>query len=301
MELRHIRYFLTVADEGNFTRAAERLGIGQPPLSMQIKDLEAEIGEQLFYRVPHGAELTAAGRAFLESVKMLPAQASDAIHAAKRAAKGETGQLRLGFTGSATLNPKVPSAIRAFRRRFPEVELTLMENNSAMLSAALVEGRLDVAILRPADANPEGITIRPWVKETLLAVLPTAHPALKERGPLNLASLKEDTFILTPRILGSNLHDAAFAACRHAGFEPRLGQFAPQVVSILLLVSAELGVSLVPDPMRQLNVPGLAFRTLDIAAPPLSLALAYRKHRPPALASNFVKLATTQGIENPTN
>lgn len=301
MELRHIRYFLAVAEEENFTRAAERLGIGQPPLSMQIKDLEREVGEQLFYRLPHGAELTAAGSAFLEKVKTLPMLATDAVYAARRAAKGETGQLRLGFTGTAPLNPAVPAAIRAFRRRFPEVELTLEEANSAMLSTALAEGRLDIAILRPTDAEPEGISVRPWVKETLLAVLPAAHPAAKERDVLDLAMLKNDAFILTPRIVGTNLHDAVLAACRHAGFEPRLGQIAPQVVSILSLVSAELGVSLVPNPMQQLNVPGLVFRPLDKATPDLNLALACKKHRPSKLAANFIQAAVASGAKTPTH
>lgn len=295
MELRHIRYFLAVAEEGNFTRAAERMGINQPPLSQQIRALETEIGEQLFYRMPHGAELTAAGEAFLAHVRTLPELAMNAQHAAKRAARGETGKLALGFTGTAPMNAAVTAAIRAFRRQYPEVELTLVEANSAMLSQALMEERLDIAILRPTPMEPEGIQIRPMADETLLAVLPASHPAAKGRGPLNLAVLKEEPFILTPRIIGPNLHDAALHACRHAGFEPMMGQAAPQVFSILALVSAELGVSLVPDSMQPLNVPGLAFRGLGKAAPRLSLAVAYRKHRPSTLAMNFVRIACTAG------
>lgn len=158
MELRHIRYFLAVAEEGNFTRAAARVGIGQPPLSLQIKDLEREIGVQLFHRVPHGAELTEAGRAFLEVARQIPVTASDAVRAAQRAARGETGQLTLGFTGTAALNPIVPASIRAFRRRFPDVEMNLEEANSVALVSGLVDGRLDVAILRPAASDPHSQT-----------------------------------------------------------------------------------------------------------------------------------------------
>ena len=121
MELRHIRYFLAVAEERHFTRAAAKVGIGQPPLSQQIKDLEAEIGTQLFHRLAHGAELTAAGEAFLEGVKEMPALAQ---RAAQRAARGETGSLRVGFTASSAFNTVVPSAIRAFRRAYAGVELT---------------------------------------------------------------------------------------------------------------------------------------------------------------------------------
>src|SRR5690606_29798092 len=130
MELRHIRYFLAVADEGNFTRAAARLGIGQPPLSLQIRDLEAEVGAALFHRLPHGAALTEAGQAFLEAVQPLPGQAAEAVQRARRAARGEAGQLSLGFTGSVALSPLLPACIRAFRQQFPAVDLRVEEANS---------------------------------------------------------------------------------------------------------------------------------------------------------------------------
>jgi len=120
MELRHIRYFLAVAEELNFTKAAARIGIGQPPLSQQIKDLEAEVGAALFRRLPHGAELTDAGRSFLDRVRAIPAQADGAISAAQQAARGELGALRVGFTGSAPFNVIVASTIRSFRRAFPQ-------------------------------------------------------------------------------------------------------------------------------------------------------------------------------------
>src|ERR1700739_3231297 len=130
MELRHIRYFLAVAEERHFTRAAAKVGIGQPPLSQQIKDLEAEIGTPLFHRVPHGAELTAAGEAFLESAMEMPALAERATKATQRAARGETGSLRVGYTASSAFNVVVPTAIRAFRRAYADVELLLEEANT---------------------------------------------------------------------------------------------------------------------------------------------------------------------------
>jgi DNA-binding transcriptional LysR family regulator len=133
MELRHIRYFLAVAEERHFTRAAAKVRIGQPPLSQQIKDLEAEIGVTLFRRVAHGAELTAAGKAFLETVQGMPALAEQAKNAARRASRGEIGALRAGFTASAALNPVVPSAIRSFRLAYPDVTLSLEEANTVPL------------------------------------------------------------------------------------------------------------------------------------------------------------------------
>lgn len=152
MELRHIRYFLAVAEERNFTRAAGRVGIAQPALSRQIKDLEAEIGATLFHRIPQGAALTEAGNAFLASVRTLPAQAAGAIHAARRAARGEIGALRVGFTGSAAFNPIVAAAVRSFRRTYPAVDLTLEEANTTRLATGLREGTFDAVFLRPGRA-----------------------------------------------------------------------------------------------------------------------------------------------------
>lgn len=149
MELRHIRYFLAVAEERHFTRAATKVGIGQPPLSQQIKDLERELGAQLFRRVPHGAELTEAGKAFYDVVKGMPATATRAALAAQRVARGESGVLRVGFTASAAFNSVVPGAIRTFKRAYPDVRLQLEEGNTTQLADELNEGSLDVAFLRP--------------------------------------------------------------------------------------------------------------------------------------------------------
>lgn len=291
MELRHIRYFLAVAEERNFTRAAARLGIGQPPLSSQIKDLEAEIGALLFHRVAHGAELTEAGQAFLDAVASLPGQVAAAVRAARRAARGEIGQLSIGLTGTAALNPIVPAAIRSFGRTYPDVELRVEEASSLTLLDNLVEGRLDVAILRPAASDPEGVREESLAEEPLVVALPAAHPAARGKGALDLATLRDDALILTPRWVGTSLHDAALAACRAAGFEPRLGQPAPQIASILSLVSAELGISLVPESMGGLNVHGVAFRSIRAPTPRIGLAVVYRRNRPPPLALNFAKVA----------
>lgn len=298
MELRHIRYFLAVAEEGNFTRAAARLGIGQPPLSLQIKDLEREIGARLFHRVPHGAELTEAGRAFLEKVAPLPERALQAAEAARRAERGETGQLSLGFTGTSVLHPVLGASIRAFRRRYPDVDLRLEEANSALLLDGLEEERLDVAILRPALSAEAPIQAFALVQERLVAALPAAHEAADdETSPLDLGTLAGEPLLLTPRRVGTSLHDAAIEACRAAGFEPVLGQSAPQIASVLSLVSAELGFSLVPDALRQLSIAGVRYRDLVPPAPHVELAVAYRRQRPSRLAANFADIARAAARE----
>ena len=293
MELRHIRYFLAVAEEGNFTRAAARVGIGQPPLSLLIKGLEAEVGVRLFHRVPHGAELTEAGQAFLERVRSIPGCATDAIEAARRAARGEVGRLALGFPASAALNPIVPAIIRAFRRGFPEVDLRLEEADSKTLSAGVIGGSLDVAILRPSQFEPDELHLQQLVNERLVVALPSAYAKGHEPGDVDLRTLRDESVILAPRDIGPSLYDAVLNACREAGFEPKLRQPAPQLVSILSLVSAELGFSLVPECMRQVQVDGVVHRQIVSPVPHVRLAIAYTSSRPSRLVRNFSTMALT--------
>ncbi len=297
MELRHIRYFLAVAEEGHFTRAAARLGIGQPPLSMQIRDLEAEVGVQLFYRRPHGAELTEAGRAFRDMVQAIPGQVADAARAAQRAAKGETGVLNLGFSGTAALNPIVPAAIRSFRREYPDVEIRLQEENSPALFAALLAGDLDVAVMRPSASDPEQLKTVELATEPLVVALPAAHPCAHSRGGLALADIASDPVILAPRSMGVSLYDAALRAYQAAGLEPRMGQPAPHIVSILSLVAAEAGVSILPASMRQLDMAGVAFRPIRAPAPRIGLSAVCPASNPARPALNFIALAQAAARE----
>ena len=290
MELRHIRYFLAVAEERHFTRAAAKVGIGQPPLSQQIKDLEAEIGTQLFHRLAHGAELTPAGEAFLEGVKEMPALAQRATKAAQRAARGETGSLRVGFTASSAFNTVVPSAIRAFRRAYAGVELTLEEANTTRLVAGLQDGSFDVAFLRPGGAESEAFQLRLLSEEPMMVALPARHPAAGQQE-VELAILKDDPFLLFPRSIGPTLYDGIMGACREAGFEPKIGQLAPQIASIINFVAAELGVSIVPASMSQLQVSGVIYRPIAGQAPTARLALAYRRGETSAVVRNFIARA----------
>ncbi|GGE51511.1 LysR family transcriptional regulator [Agaricicola taiwanensis] len=293
MELRHIRYFLAVAEEGNFTRAAARVGIGQPPLSQQIRDLEEEVGTPLFHRVPHGAELTEAGSAFLAAVRGMPDQVALATRAARRAARGETGTLRVGFTGASIFNPLVPATIRAYRRAFAEVDLILTEANSIGLVAALREENIDAAFVRPNGAEGDDIVVHRFADEPMVLALPKGHGAVQGDGggAMDLSSLAAEPFILTPHYISPTLLDAAVEACRRAGFEPILGQPAPQIATVLSLVAAELGVSIVPASMRQLNVAGVAYRDIAGEPPVARLALVHLKTNRTALVQNFAARA----------
>jgi DNA-binding transcriptional LysR family regulator len=292
MELRHIRYFLAVAEERHFTRAAAKIGIGQPPLSQQIKDLEAEIGAPLFHRVAHGAELTSAGEAFLQAVKEMPTLADRATKAARRAARGETGSLRLGYTPSATFNAAVPSAIRAFRRAYPEVDLTLEEANTMPLVTGLREGTLDAVFVRPGTPDTEKLQLRRVAEEPVVIALAKRHPvAALEK--IDLARLENDPFLLFSREIAPGLYDTVVNACRKAGFEPIIGQVVPHMTGILNLVAAELGVSIVPASMMQVRVTGIAYRQIARQSPTTWLALAYRRGETSPIVRNFVARAVS--------
>ena len=291
MELRHIRYFLAVAEEGNFTRAAEKLGIAQPPLSQQIRDLEREVGVQLFHRVPHGAELTSAGQAFMERVIVLPGVAREAAEAARRAARGETGTLNLGFTGASLLNPTVSRLIRTFRRDHPDVSFKLEEGNSVELREDLLNGTLDIAILRPNHDDPKTIVTYPLSSETLIAAIPTSRDPEPGSDDIDLLKLRNEPLVLTPRHIGLSLHDSAIAACRRAGFEPILGQSAPQITSIMSMVSAEQGISLVPECMRQLALDNVSYKHLKKLPMKATIATAILRGNPSPTAAAFIALA----------
>lgn len=294
MELRHIRYFLAVAEELNFTRAARRIGIGQPPLSNQIRDLEEEIGAPLFRRLPHGAELTEAGQVFLPEARAILAKAGQAKALALRAARGELGRLRVGFTGSAAFSPIVPSSVRSFRRAYPEIDLTLAEAPTTRLLERLDAEELDAVFIRPGRADPPGFRSHALGEESMVIALPSGHP-LAEVDTLPLSALSDEPFVLFPRAAGPSLFDEIIAACRRAGFEPILGQIAPQITSIANLIAVELGVSVVPLAVAQIRVPGVSYIPIAGDGPMARLTLATRRDERSAVVQNFLArvLATT--------
>ncbi len=289
MELRHLRYFLAVAEEGNFTRAAARLGIGQPPLSQQIRDLETEIGAMLFHRVPHGAELTAAGAAFLPEAKASLAAAEKARLAAQSANRGETGRLSLGFTASSAFNPIVSTTIRRFQARWPDVQLSLQEMNTLGLMQKLERGELDAAFMRPGLDDPNGVRLKRLPDEPMVVALPANHPLAKQKT-LPLALLAKESFILFPRLVGLSLYDDVVRACREAGFELMVAQEAPQISSVVNLVAADLGVSIVPASISQIKLAGVAYRPIDGPPAVARLALAVLRSQRSPVTENLMSL-----------
>jgi DNA-binding transcriptional LysR family regulator len=290
MELRHLRYALAIADHLHFTKAAKALGIGQPPLSQQIKALEDELGVRLFHRLTRGVELTEAGRAFMPLAQSAVQAAEQAKAAAQRAARGEIGGLSIGFTSSASFNPIVPGIIGRFREGFPSLAISLVEQTTTRLLESLADGTLDIAFLRPVLGETDGLATRRLPDEDLWVALPARH-RLAGSGPLDLLDLAGEPFILYPRANGRLLYDTIIAACRNAGFSPRIAQEAPQMASTVNLVAAGVGVALVPESMCQLHAQGVEYARIAGNGPKAQLVLAHKRDGPmPPAVRNFMSV-----------
>ena len=298
MEIRHLRYFIVVAEEGHITRAADRLGTQQPPLSRQIKAIEQEIGVQLFRRKPRGVELTDAGRALLDDARAMLAHLDHAVDTARRTARGELGRISVGYTSGAGLHPLLQGIIREFRTAFPLVSVTLSEDFPYELSERLRNDQIDVAFIKTPLANPEGIVIDCLHHEAVIAALPAGHVlAQTKRGSdtaLPLKALADETFIMYGRPQGTWTiqGNAIMAACEAAGFSPRVSHIAPHHLSTLNLVAAGLGVSIVSASVERMNIEGVVFRRLKGAAQiRVPLNLASRRGETSTVVRQFLKLA----------
>jgi DNA-binding transcriptional LysR family regulator len=260
MELRHLRYFVAVAEELNFGRAAARLHIAQPPLSRQIRDLEREIGTPLFERGARGVTLTVAGRAFLPEARLTIGQADRAQRAALRAAHGEAGRLRVGFVDAATLSGILPDVLAFFRMHLPGIGLTLHEMDALQQADALRDARIDLAIVSspPPDAE-RWLHVDVVSSDPLVLALPRGH-RLASRTRLAMSDLSTEGFVLFPRTVAPPLHDDVIARCRAARFSPRIVQEAVGWHTIVSLVSAGIGVAFVPRSIRELRQAGVVYR-----------------------------------------
>ena len=288
MELRHLRYFVAVAEELNFGRAAERLRIAQPPLSRQIRDLEREIGVALFERVPRGVELTPAGRAFLPEARLTLAQAERSQRTAQRAAQGETGRLRVGFVDAATHSGILPDVLGFFRAHLPSVGLSLFELDPLRQAEAFQEGRIDIGILHspPLDAV-RWLRVESIYSEPVILALPKAHP-LAGRSRLALASLADESFVAFPRVVAPEMYDDIIVSCRRAGFSPRIVQEAAGWHTLASLVSAGVGVGVVPRSISEFQQSGVVYRSVKALDVEMSLAAVWKRSERSPVRERFV-------------
>jgi DNA-binding transcriptional LysR family regulator len=293
MELRHLRYFVAVAEELNFGRAAKRLHIAQPPLSRQIRDLEREIGTPLFERSSRGVALTPAGYAFLPEARLTLAQAERAQRTALRAARGETGRLRIGFVEAATHSGVLPDVLGFFRMHLPSIGLSLFEMDPPQQADAFRDGRIDLGILHspPLDAD-QWLRVEAVYTDPLVAALPQTH-RLASRPRLALADLATEPFVLFPRLVAPALYDDVIARCRAAGFSPRLVQEAAGWHTIVSLVGAGLGVAFVPRSLAQLQRPGLVYRSVRDLKVDMGLSAAWKRGEKSPVRTRFVTVLKT--------
>ncbi|QID18206.1 LysR family transcriptional regulator [Nitrogeniibacter mangrovi] len=293
MEFRHLRYFVAVAEELSFTRAAERLHIAQPPLSMQIRALEEELGVTLFARTRRKVALTASGETFLVRARQLLADADQARDEVLGAARGELGRLRVAFTSSLPYSPVFSDVIRAYRDAYPGVDLQLQELFSDRQFEALREGRLDVGLVRiPASHAPKGIVLREIWRDPVIVVMPAAHPLAQGAG-VHLHELRNAAFITFPADGGTGLPLLLAQLSRAAGFEPRVVQVAREATTQIALVAAGVGLALLPAQLENVRLAGVRYLPVRDAGASVPLSVAMPTGREVPVVDRFLALLET--------
>lgn len=302
MELRHLRYFIAVAEELHFTRAAERLHIGQPPLSQQIQALEAELGVLLFERSRRRVALTEAGQCLLERARALLAELEQIKQETRRVGHGESGELRIAFTNSLPFTTLLPRLIYRFRRRYPDVRLNLRDLNTRLQLEALAAGELDIGFVRGPDFSelPEGLCLHELSRDPLRLVVHVDHP-LAKRDRVALIELADEPFVMFSDEAGTGLLGQFRRLCRERHFTPRVAQEARESSTIIGLVAAGLGLSILPAPMECVRVEGVRYLPLSDPDFFTSLTLATREGPRRASVANFVALAESASSNAMTN
>ncbi len=278
IELRQLRYFVAVADEMHFGRAAVRLHMTQPPLSQTIQALESILGTSLFHRSKRSISLTAAGAALLPEAKRLLAQAHMLPDLVKRAAAGEAGRLSLTFVSTADYSI-LPPVLREFRERFPQVHIDLREATTDVQLEELTQGRVDAGllILPLPERLANELDFLTVLSERLVLAAPAGFSAVRRKGPVSLKSLGELPLIIFPRRIAPAFHDAILACFYDHGLTPQIGQEAIQMQTIIGLVSAGMGIALVPQSVSNLKRPGVEYRPLKESTPVIETGLTWRR------------------------
>jgi len=288
MELRHLRYFVAVAEELHFGRAALRLNLAQPPLSQQIRSLEAELGVALFLRTSRRVELTTEGRLFLEQARAVLLHARKAAEMMQAASRGEAGRISIAFVTSAVY-ALVPAVLREFRRTCPAVEMHCVEMKPARQTEALKQREIDVGFVRTISSD-DLFQAETLTREPLILAIPEEHRYAGRKRVL-LSAFASDSFILLPRAVGPGFYDAAISSCEQAGFEPRLAQEVGEWQTVLALVAAGLGVALVPESVRNWQRPGVVYCDLIGQTAEVELKLLWRRHEITPVIETFIGVA----------
>lgn len=293
MDFRQLRYFVAVAEELSFSAAARRLHISQPPLSLQIRAIEEELGAQLFKRDSRKVELTNAGELLLDGARKALAQLDRASEIVRQAVRGEAGELRVAFTASVPMFDAFPTILRKFRESHPAVIADLVHMSTAGQLQALADKTIDVGFLRPSPFfyPPGGISVKELWNDRLVAVLPVSHPLAVMNTPVPMEALAREDFILFPRGLGCGLFEHVSTLASRAGFGPRIRQEAREGTTILGLIAAGMGVSILPEIYTRTGIPGVAYRTIDAEGTESRLLIASRSDDDSPLLKHFLAFA----------
>jgi DNA-binding transcriptional LysR family regulator len=288
IELRHLRYFVAVAEELHFGRAAQRLHLAQPPLSQQIRKLEEILGHRLFTRTSREVKLTSAGEVFFERARRTLLKVQEDLEEARGVGRGEVGFLKVGLIGSGMLTG-VPAMLGEYRRQYPKVNLRLREMFTSGVMQALARGDLDAGIVR--DGGPaEGLKIEVLFSEPFVAVLPINH-ARAQQEHISAADLRDDPFVFFPRSAGNRAYSRALALFEKHGFQPNIVQEAPHWLTILRLVGAGLGVAIAPACVEQIGGPGVVCLDIRHADVQSDIELVYRAGEDRTIVRAFAAIA----------
>ncbi|HEJ9059558.1 TPA: LysR family transcriptional regulator [Serratia fonticola] len=280
IELRHLRYFVAVAEELHFGRAAERLRISQPPLSQQIQALEDMVGARLLARNNRNVSLTQAGEMFLKEAYQVLAQVNRAAEKAARLERGELGELTIGFTSSAPFIRVVSRSLRAFRQLSPDVHIKMREVNTKQQLEPLLNGELDLGVMRNTRL-PDALQHQLLLREPLLAVVPNGHPlTLKAPGTLRFSDLAQEPFVFFSREVGTALYDEILALLANAGIAPYITQEVGEAMTIIGLVAAGLGISILPMSFGRVKIDGVTYLPLAEPEAMTEVWLVHHRSRP---------------------
>ncbi len=293
MELRHLRYFVAVAEEQSVTEAAERLGINQPPLSQQIRDLERELGVELFERTPRSVRLNAAGEIFLQDARKILAAAQDSVVRVKHAARGYLGDLKVAYTSSAALHPFVPRVLRVFGESYPHVTLDVREDTTDALFRAVKGAEIDAAFVRAPAASFLPLKAMVVDEEAVVVALPRGHRLSDTSTPLALKDLATEPFVLYRSPDGPGVLDVLSAACHKQGFSPRATATVPRLLSAATMVAAGHGITILPAALQALHQDSVVYRELDEASAfTIPLTLIWRETAENTPLARFVSSVT---------
>ncbi|MGX9431333.1 MULTISPECIES: LysR substrate-binding domain-containing protein [Bradyrhizobium] len=297
MDYRQLRYFIAVAEELSFSRAARRLNISQPPLSTQIKAIEAEVGTILLSRDRHKVELTPAGEVLLDNARRAVKLLEQTAEAVRRAGRGEAGTIRLAFTSSVPMREAFARMLRAFRNRYPDVQIELQHLGTGSQFAALADDQIDFGILRPPAMLQQNRNIRlvPLWRDRSRLFFPSSHPFAGSAAPVEMTDLVDQPFVGVEPVVNCGMHEHLMTLCGAAGFAPRIAQEARELNTVLGLVSAGLGIAVLPECYTCMAIPGVSSRPIAGIDAESWLMIAMRDRNMPPLMQRFVDVACNLG------